>query len=227
MESKVAIVITLYDKGPYVAQAIQSALDQTYPNTDVIVVDDCSVDDSLKIADSFDKKILLVELEENGGLSAARNVGFNFAWSDIEFLFPLDSDDWIEPTYVEKTLALMADSQVAIVSSDVVLEGEAHGVERCKTASLEEMKNENRLPGSSLIRRSVFEEVGGYTEGIKYNDWDLWIKILKKGYKAAAVHEPLFHYRILKESMLRGPRGLSHQECVEQLHRAHPDLWRD
>ena len=88
MESKVAIVITLYDKGPYVAQAIQSALDQTYPNTEVIVVDDCSVDDSLKIADSFDKKILLVELEENGGLSAARNVGFNFAWPDIRIPFP-------------------------------------------------------------------------------------------------------------------------------------------
>ena len=226
MGSRVAIVITLYDKETYVAQAIESALNQTYKSS-VIVVNDCCVDNSYEIAKSFGYALSRLDLLKNVGLSKARNKGFEFAWQNVEFLFPLDSDDWIEPTYVEKTLALMADSQVAIVSSDVVLEGEAHGVERCKTASLEEMKNENRLPGSSLIRRSVFEEVGGYTEGIKYNDWDLWIKILKKGYKAAAVHEPLFHYRILKESMLRGPRGLSHQECVEQLHRAHPDLWRD
>ena len=226
MGSRVAIVITLYDKEPYVAQAIESALNQTYKSS-VIVVNDCCVDNSYEIAKSFGYALSRLDLLKNVGLSKARNKGFEFAWQNVEFLFPLDSDDWIEPTYVEKTLALMADSQVAIVSSDVVLEGEAHGVERCKTASLEEMKTENRLPGSSLIRRSVFEEVGGYTEGIKYNDWDLWIKILKKGYKAAAVHEPLFHYRILKESMLRGPRGLSHQECVEQLHRAHPDLWRD
>ena len=94
----------------------------------------------------------------------------------------------------------------------------------------------NNLPICSLIRRAAFEqtpgyetifvEVGGSSKVLGYEDWNMWIDILKRGWTVAVVNEPLFHYRVKPVSMITQAKS-KHQGLVRLIHLLHPDLWRN
>jgi glycosyltransferase involved in cell wall biosynthesis len=170
---------------------------------------------------------------ENKGLSASRNEGFRMG--DGEFILPLDSDDWIDPRYLELTVPRMADPQVGIVSTDMQYEGLLHTRIPPKGLTLEHEMRSNDLPICSLIRREAFEQTKGYetlfvevansTKVLGYEDWEMWIQILKRGWKVAVVNEPLFHYRVKPVSMITQATKL-HSGLVRLIHLLHPDLWK-
>src|SRR5215207_1739222 len=101
----VSFVIPNYNHARYLGQAIESALAQTYPNTEVIVVDDGSTDDSRSVAAGFCDRIRYI-YQRNAGLSAARNTGVRAALG--EYIALLDADDLVEPAYAERLLAALA-----------------------------------------------------------------------------------------------------------------------
>lgn len=111
-EPLVSIIIDNYNYGRFLPQAIESALAQTYPNIEVIVVDDGSTDDSRAIIAGYGDRIIPV-LKANGGQASAFNAGW--ARCHGEFVCLLDSDDALEPTALEKAAACFADSQVVKV----------------------------------------------------------------------------------------------------------------
>jgi glycosyltransferase involved in cell wall biosynthesis len=111
-DSRASIIINNYNYGRFLTEAIESALSQTYHNTQVIVVDDGSTDDSAGIIEGFGHQILPV-LKENGGQGSAFNVGF--ATSNGEVVLFLDSDDMLLPTAVERAVELFGASDIANV----------------------------------------------------------------------------------------------------------------
>ena len=107
-----SIIITSYNYQRYLKSAIESALDQTYPTSEVIVVDDGSTDGSRELITTYGDRIVAV-LKENGGQGSAFNAGFEVSRGQIVFF--LDSDDALLPTTVETVLSLFSDPEVVKV----------------------------------------------------------------------------------------------------------------
>ncbi len=104
MNSKVSILIPLFNSQDYIAETIQSALDQTWPNIEIIIVDDGSTDNSYQIAKNFESDILKIYQQKNRGACAARNLAFQRSTGD--FIQYLDADDLLTPDKIKKQLML-------------------------------------------------------------------------------------------------------------------------
>ena len=112
---KISVILPVYNVEKYIAKSIQSVLNQTHTDFELIVVIDGSKDNSEAIAKEFETtdKRVKVYTKPNGGLSDARNYGLNIATGD--FIYFLDSDDWIEPNLLEDNLKILEDKQVDFV----------------------------------------------------------------------------------------------------------------
>ncbi|MBK5269384.1 MAG: glycosyltransferase family 2 protein [Bacteroidia bacterium] len=108
----VSIIINNYNYVRFIRNAIDSAINQTYSNIEVIVVDDGSKDDSPKIIREYDNKIVTI-FKQNGGQASAFNAGFDISNGDI--IVFLDSDDALLPTTIERVVELFRDSKVVKV----------------------------------------------------------------------------------------------------------------
>lgn len=192
---EVSIIIPCYNHAEYLADAIESALDQTIP-CEVIVVNDGSTDNSSEIAKKY--PVRLVE-KTNGGLSSARNAGIAVAKG--KYILTLDSDDIISQDFVEKTIGKndivgtyqqeFGDSNTLWVSNNL-------------NPKFEDFKKNNQINCCSLFKKEIWEKVAGYDENMRicYEDWLFWIKATKLGYNVTIVPEPLFFYRKHGKSMI-------------------------
>jgi hypothetical protein len=124
--------------------------------------------------------------------------------------------------------------KVGIVSTDMQYQGLLHNRIPPKGLSLAHEMVTNDLPVCSLIRRAaweqtkgyedIFVEVAGSTKVLGYEDWEMWISILKRGWQVAVVNEPLFNYRVRSGSMISQSKT-QHNGLVRIIHLLHPDLW--
>lgn len=124
-EPKLSVIIAVYNTEKYVEKCLDSLLSQTYSNIELVVVNDCSTDGSLKILKKYDKKydnIILIDNKQNKGLSYSRNVGLENASG--EYIGYIDSDDYIDPNYYEKLMKAIVKekSDVAIADMKIVYE---------------------------------------------------------------------------------------------------------
>lgn len=217
-----SIVIPCYNQRTFLSTALESAFAQTIPAVEVIVVDDGSEEDILSVAAEFPVRYLRVS---NRGLPSARNSGLMNARGRA--FLPLDADDWIEPTYLEKTLPLLGTHDVVCVGLQEF--GERHGryMPGCelgmKKLTLEAERASNRLFYCSLMRTSLLREVGGYnakmTEG--YEDWDLWVDLMQRGARFTEVREVLFHYNTRADSMLANVEKYHREAMLAEMRRHH------
>jgi GT2 family glycosyltransferase len=136
--------------------------------------------------------------EEPWGISGGRNEAFKFV--ETEFVLPLDGDDWIAATFLEKTLAKIQEKEwIGIVSTLGIYhgekEGELFGSGIDKT--YEDELRENRISVCSLIRSKAVDAAGLWDTNLKaWEDWDMWLRILSLGWTHRVVKEPLLHYRL-------------------------------
>jgi len=101
MEKKFSIIIPMYNSEKYIKRCIESVINQTYKNIEIILVNDGSTDNTFNLCEDIrrkDSRVILIN-KENAGVSAARNEGLNIAKG--EYIFFLDSDDWIELNSIE------------------------------------------------------------------------------------------------------------------------------
>lgn len=110
MDSKVSIIVPIYNTAKYLKRCLDSILNQTHQNLEIILVDDGSPDDAGKIADTYAKKDSRVKVihQKNAGQSAARNHGLEIATGD--FISFVDSDDEIKPNFITSLLSAYSDS---------------------------------------------------------------------------------------------------------------------
>lgn len=202
---KVSIIIPCYNMAEYVVETLHSAHDQTFRDAEVIVIDDASTDSSVPRVAAINGRVIMHK--ENRGLAATRNTGWRLASG--EFVLPLDADDKLDPTYLQKTVLMMTEgvgvvaTWMEIFDSHTEFCGSPASTYPIFTPTRQSILDGNNLPCCSLIRRSVLEQVGGWPDTPKGSeDWALWAKITcQTNWQIKVLPEYLFKYRVRPNSM--------------------------
>ncbi len=119
---KVSIIMPVYNVEKYIAKSIESVLKQTYTNFELLIIIDGSPDNSKQIAETFEDSRITIYEKPNGGLSDARNFGLNKANGD--YIYFIDSDDWIEPNLLESTVKFFERDDVNVIIFGYFLDNE-------------------------------------------------------------------------------------------------------
>lgn len=183
----VSVIIPFYNDEKYIEQSVSCILNQTFPYFEVIIVDDGSKDiKSLKKLDEvskLDNRIKVLH-KENEGLSATRDYGANHSSSDTKYFMFIDSDDLIEPTFLECAYwALETNPNAGWAYSDSIGFGT-----QCylwnKWFDTKKEKKVNELLSMALVRKEAYYSVNGYElrEKAVNEDWNFWLKLISKGY---------------------------------------------
>ena len=180
-----SVVIACYNHAPYIAEAIESAL----PQADVVVVDDGSTDNSVEVARRYPVTLIT---QNNRGVSAARNIGIEH--TDAEHVMCLDADDVLAPTAIADLIGLDD-----IVSPSVRMFGAVDDIWIPELAhpTYEDFLRANYCTCASLIRREVWERIGGFDEAMRDGgeDWDFWTRAALAGFGFTVVSDLLLRYR--------------------------------
>lgn len=224
-EATFAIVITAYEAAETIGVAVESALAQTRPAEEVIVVDDGSNDDLLGALEPYRERIELVQ-RENGGGAAARNTGAAAAKSD--FMAVLDADDAYHPRRLEAIAELARERpELDLVTTDakLVAEGKDAGTfatytpfvwEDQRTAIFETCF----VGGWPAIRLSRLASIGGFDESFRIAyDWDCWLRSILDGAQVGFVDEPYYDY-VVHQGSLSASRAPSLWERARLLEKA-------
>lgn len=200
-DPKVSVLIPCYNSERFVGEAVQSALDQTYSNIEVVVVDDGSTDGSVDVLRSFGDKIR-IETGPNQGACIARNRAFEL--SDGEYVQYLDSDDRIEPTKVEKQLRWITSNKADMVLCKIGLFGDEEGP-RLEGHQHPEPTGDPMLylakfgiqTASSVWSRDLVDRVNGFTPGLKRGqEADFHLRIASLNPKLVMLDEILVWVRM-------------------------------
>lgn len=200
------VIVPVYNVEPYLNKCVQSIVNQTYQNIEVILVDDGSTDCSSQMCDEWKKKDNRIQVihKKNGGLSSARNAGLDIALGD--FVSFIDSDDFIEPDMYQTMLSAIFDSgrDIACCGRIVNLYGKREKNEYCtaspKTMSKEEamievlcLRNMDVSACDKIYRMNLFEKIR-YPEGKISEDAAVILQILERSNGVIHVAKPFYHY---------------------------------
>ncbi|MFK5957307.1 MAG: glycosyltransferase family 2 protein [Lutibacter sp.] len=199
MNQLVSIITPNYNASKYISETIQSVIDQTYENWELIIIDDCSTDNSVEIIKQFQKKdqrIQLITLNRNSGPAVARNKGIEV--SNGDFIAFLDSDDsWIE-NKLEIQVRFMQNNNSVVSHTSYYTINELNKDKKLVIAK-EKITYKNLLTnnyiGCLTAMYSVKHLGKVYMPKIlKRQDWALWLKITKNGVIAEGIQQPLALY---------------------------------
>ncbi len=201
---QISVIITCYNDGIYIEEAIESVEKSTFKNFEIIIVDDCSTDDETKsILKELERKgHFILWLPKNGDLGNARNQGIKIAKGN--YILPLDADDRIINTYLEKASAVLdKDKSTGVVYCNVKRFGELSDTWMLPPYSFSRLLTGNYIVSASLFRKECWNIVGGYdTSLVIYEDWEFWVAIGSKGFEMHHLNEVLFEYRAKKISKI-------------------------
>jgi glycosyltransferase involved in cell wall biosynthesis len=241
--SKIFIFIPVYNAAAYVVEAIESVIYQTYTDWELLVLDDQSTDNSFELCKAFEKKHPRITVERND-----RNLGMVGNWNEgvskckNEFFIKLDADDKWLPTMLEKSIVIMENfPEVAIVFSKYVnIDSRSNQVAGSEIILPDFAKNRSfscvplvkmgadkmlhysvLRQGLSLIRNSVFNEVGSYRylitrETEAASDTEFYFRV-GCNHEIYCIDEVLYQYRVHGESISAtdSANGLSQQKLLE------------
>jgi glycosyltransferase involved in cell wall biosynthesis len=189
----VSVVIPCHNQAQFLGDAIDSVVRQTYPNLEIVIVDDGSTDETPEVAR---RHLVLLLTQPRRGVCAAVNRGVRA--SRGEFVMRLDADDVLEPTYIEHTLAALMGSAAHFAYTAVAYFGAASGTYPVEEFSIEGLAERNFVHASAMMRRASFDAVGGYDEAMadaRCEDWDLWLGFAERDMPGVLVRTTRLHYR--------------------------------
>lgn len=204
MNEKVSVIVPIYNVEKYLTKCIESLLNQSYENIEILLVDDCATDKSEEIAKQFevkDNRCKYIKREKNGGLSAARNTGIINATGD--YLMFVDSDDWVSKNFVKKMLEKAKEEDSDIVVCDYMMV--TNEIQKCAN-SLEPLTDESTInekiayirnhAWTKLYKKSFWnKEKLMFPENIKRGeDMGVTIPLLTRTNKISIIKEPLYYY---------------------------------
>ena len=209
MAEDVEAVITSFNQGRMIREAVDSLCGQTMPPARIIIVDDGSTDEeSIGILKDIeaDEKIsvpVTVLRQQNGGVSSARNTGIRSAKTTMVLV--LDGDDRLTPTYIEQVSTLLRkDASMVAASSWLHTFGALDRVVRPDGGSIDSFLVRNCCPATHILRRKIWERCGGYDESMRsgFEDWDFFLSMLETvpGAQIGIAKEPLIDYRTTPDS---------------------------
>jgi glycosyltransferase involved in cell wall biosynthesis len=219
----VSFIVPAYNVERYVERAVDSALAQTYPNIEVIVVDDGSTDGTWALLNRLyasDARVKLIQ-QRNAGPSAARNHAVQHARG--EYVHFLDADEFLLPTKVERSLALFRQQPETAVVYGHGIPLQPDGVTEipmmlpplpsgwvfCEWLTGTMAGGTYGVTSSVMARREAVLEVGGFREDQRVaEDWDLWLRLAAR-YPFAALDEPLVYYHRLPDGLHTNRLGMA------------------
>ena len=220
-KASIGVIIPCYNYGKFLPEAIESVLHQTRPVDKIIILDDCSTDNTQEIATIYKQKypeiIQYIRNKENLGIVPNFNKGVNLI--DTEYVCLLGADNRFLSSYIEKTAKILDENDsVAVAYTDFALFGpnasemysrmplnrrgeiienkifKVHFPNFTKEA-IKNLDEINFMHGSSLFKKKAFVSVGGYIKTKKAEDHNLFQRIVENGYKAKRVPEAILEYR--------------------------------
>lgn len=227
MIPKVSIIIPCYNDVQYISRAVKSALGQTYSNTEIIVIDDGSDEETKRILKKIEPSIDKLITQENTGVVMARNRAIHDAKG--EYILTLDSDDFFEPSFLEKGVAILDQKEkVGMVTCWVAIRDDQwEKIKVAKPSGSDASRGifYNSATGSILFRKLCWVEVDGYDENLWMGneDWEFNIAITKNGWRIEVIPEVLFNYQQKKKSRNSTAKGYQKQ-IREYTFKKHQDL---
>lgn len=225
---KASIVVPAYNNGEYIGEALDSVIAQTYSNWECIVVDDGSTDNTREIVAEYCQKESRISYlyQENAGPSLARNNGI--AHTSGEFILPLDADDKIADTYLEKAISYFeAHPETTLVYCRVAHFGNLEGEWKLPQYRYEDIIYGNCIFCTAMFKRSDYLQTSGYNPNMRhgYEDWDFWLTLLNTKSIVHQIDEILFFYRVKQISRSTTLSDSYHNETYLQLVNNHPELF--
>lgn len=192
----VSIITPCYNSTKYVHETLSSLSAQTFTDFEIIAMDDGSSDDTLAILQAYaqHEPRLKIYTQSNQGQAGARQNAIAHATG--EYLLCVDSDDKLSPNALEKFVQAARTHQADIVSSNHQLFGRKGTSIIHMSFNLKRLLWVNCILMTALLRRDKFIAAGGFDANLRcFEDWELWINLIKHGAKVHHIPEVLFFYR--------------------------------
>ena len=201
---KVSVIVPVYNTENYIEKCLNSLVNQTLEDIEIIVINDGSTDDSENLIDKFIGKYpnkIKYYKKENGGLSDARNYGLNYVTG--EYIGFIDSDDYIELSMYEKMYNLAQNEQADIVECDFTWEYPDKikidtGIEYKDKEDL--FTNSRVMACNKIFKKDIIDDIK-FPKGLRYEDVEFFYKLLPNVNKIAVLKESLYYY-IQRESSI-------------------------
>jgi glycosyltransferase involved in cell wall biosynthesis len=224
----VTVIVPCYNDGAYILESLESLCQQTFKNFEVLLINDGSTDtETNEILENVSKRFPSLDLkvisQENQGPPGARNRGVLEASG--RWVMMLDADDKLASEHLRKTVALARKNNLDFVSTDIRNFGAQNHVSPVNINFYDELFA-NRLLGCSLFKKNVLL-AEPYDPAFRngYEDWELWIRLLKNNYKGEVIHEPLYLYRRKSESRFT-KTYMERSRHIRKIREKHRELYR-
>lgn len=225
----ISIIVPSYNQQEYLADCIDSLLDQNV-HGEIIIVDDGSTDGSLDIAKKYESErpdVVKVVSQVNKGLASARNTGImNASWGWCLFL---DADDMMADGGLEKLLKKIKEVDplgIDVVSGSFKTFGtSSYEVKLIPRPTLEDFRLGNRIGSSTAVRKSALLKVGGFSPRMAkgYEDMHLWVNLLSRGSMIVTIPDIVWLYRTKEKSMWKDITPEMHSELLAQINKDFPN----
>lgn len=215
--STVDVIIPAHNPGPFLRDALNSVIQQTFKDFHIYVIDDASIEDFKELVEGY-KKATYIRLENNGGPAKARNIGI--AAGSSEFISLLDADDVWHSRKLERSLnEFKKNPHIAMTCGNYqrfVNRSEIYNPFYRRKIKI----NHNTLQqinfvasGSVTIKRDIFDEFGGFDESLYLmEDYDLWLRIATK-YPISYIHKVLYFYSVIPNG-----NSLTNRDDMQKAH---------
>jgi len=226
---KISVVIPCYNDKEYIQETVQSVLNQTFQDFEVIIVDDGSNEATKRVLAKIKNEKLHVITQVNQGLSSARNNGIQAA--NGEYILTLDADDTFASTFLERAVTILNQQKnVGAVSSYCNIFAKNHQIIHHHSPIGGGVNNflfDNNSVAFALFRKKCWQEIGGYDEQMKngFEDWEFWIAMTKRDWNIFIIPEFLFNYRQKGQSMSKDSKMNFRESNLNYIYKKHQDLY--
>jgi glycosyltransferase involved in cell wall biosynthesis len=207
--SLVSVILCSYNQSETIEETIESVLEQTYRNFELIIVDSMSNKNDCKYLIKYlDNEKIKSYTIPSRGLSNRRN--FGVSQSNGEYVLFIDADDKIDKTFLEKTVRVLIDNpNIGFCYTDTQHFGDSNGFWEQPEYDFNRLLQGNYICSCSLIRKKAFLESGGFDKNNYgyWEDYEFWIKLGSIGWFGKHIPEKLFYYRIHKQSGMQSDRN--------------------
>ncbi len=233
IKAKISIIMSTYSCSPFLSDSIDSILNQTLPDWELLLCDDCSEDDTYTIAkgykERYPEKIRLMRLRKNCKQAAARNKCIERARG--KYIAIMDGDDTCDPKRLEREyMFLESHPEIDFVGTGMNIFDEngvwGKSIPKESPVAKDFVRGTPFCAATCMFRKTALDSVGGYREEKKYwriEDVDLFVRLYAAGFKGRNIPEPLYNYREYEDTIERRTfagriqRMIYMWECVEHL----------
>ena len=201
---KVSVIIPVYNSSLYLKECLDSVIKQTYKDLEIIIVNDASTDNSMDIINKYnDRRIKVINMKHNSGVSASRNMGVKV--STGKYICYLDSDDYWDLNKIEKQINFIKNNNYEFIYSDYayIYNNKTKRVKVPKSITYKEaLKNTTIFTSTVMFNMKKLNKKDIYMPNIKRGqDTATWWKVLRSGITAHAINEVLAYYRVDNKSL--------------------------